>query len=307
MFAPLSESGDYTAKYYVAKNLIEKYNPIKTRLPEPPKIIKPVAYPTVTIEQYVSLSAMLKSLQHVQSEKVLTMEKLNIYNNSGQNFGYVVYRKTLDIPAEGVLHIEGRVCDTFMVLVNDVLLTPWLKESADLNKIGSSNVAYPNVTLSKRALMNATVDIVVENWGRVNIGDYNQPKGLCQGQVKLNDDYIYNWDIYPLEFKTKWTNSLTSWKKLPKEKVPAGPGMYKAVLTIADEPKDTFVDMENWMKGIVAVNGFVIGRYARMGPVQTLYLPAPFLKKGDNDIAIFEHFKHSSVVKFSNQHIRKLY
>lgn len=36
------------------------------------------------------------------------------------------------------------------------------------------------------------------------------------------------------------------------------------------------------------VNGINIGRYWAVGPQQTLYLPGCWLKKGKNDIVIFE-------------------
>ena len=44
-------------------------------------------------------------------------------------------------------------------------------------------------------------------------------------------------------------------------------------------------------KGTVWVNGHDIGRYWYIGPQQTLYLPAPFLKKGKNEIVVFEQLK----------------
>ena len=46
--------------------------------------------------------------------------------------------------------------------------------------------------------------------------------------------------------------------------------------------------MEKWGKGIVFVNGINLGRYWKVGPQQTLYLPGCFLKKGKNDIVVFE-------------------
>lgn len=240
------------------------------------------------------------------SHDVVPMEKFNIYNNSGQNFGYAVYRKTISIPPKAALTIEGRVSDTFMILVNGVLVTPWLASAVDLNKTGTSMIADSEITLSDKYLENATLDIVVENWGRVNIADYIQFKGLWQGGVKLNGDYLYDWEIYALEFNKTWIRRLYNlWEPVNNETV--GPTLYKGTLTIDDTPKDTFVYMESWIKGIVIVNDFVIGRYARMGPIQTLYLPGPLLKKGDNDIIVFEHFKLNSEVQFSDKHIWQLH
>lgn len=55
-----------------------------------------------------------------------------------------------------------------------------------------------------------------------------------------------------------------------------------------DKVGDTFLDMEKWGKGIVFVNGVNLGRYWKVGPQQTLYLPGCFLKKGVNSIVVFE-------------------
>ena len=50
------------------------------------------------------------------------------------------------------------------------------------------------------------------------------------------------------------------------------------------------------------INGFNIGRYWEIGPQQTLYVPADLLKKGENEIIIFESdkLKGEPVVKFTD-------
>ena len=55
-----------------------------------------------------------------------------------------------------------------------------------------------------------------------------------------------------------------------------------------DKLGDTFLDMRKWGKGIVFVNGHHLGRYWSVGPQQTLYVPGVWLKKGLNEILIFE-------------------
>ena len=51
---------------------------------------------------------------------------------------------------------------------------------------------------------------------------------------------------------------------------------------------DVYLNMTNWDKGIVYVNGHNLGRYWNVGPQQTLYLPGCWLKKGHNEIVIFD-------------------
>lgn len=56
-----------------------------------------------------------------------------------------------------------------------------------------------------------------------------------------------------------------------------------------DMPCDTFVRPKGFEKGIIAVNGFLLGRYYNSaGPQKTLYLPGPLLKKGKNEFIILE-------------------
>jgi beta-galactosidase len=54
---------------------------------------------------------------------------------------------------------------------------------------------------------------------------------------------------------------------------------------------DAFLDMRHWGKGLVFVNGHNLGRYWYIGPQQTLYVPGVWLKKGRNEIVVFEQLK----------------
>ena len=46
--------------------------------------------------------------------------------------------------------------------------------------------------------------------------------------------------------------------------------------------------MRSWGKGIIFINCKHIGRYWKVGPQQTLYIPGVWLRKGKNKIVIFE-------------------
>uniref|UniRef100_A0A8C6ZT20 Beta-galactosidase n=1 Tax=Nothoprocta perdicaria TaxID=30464 RepID=A0A8C6ZT20_NOTPE len=95
--------------------------------------------------------------------------------------------------------------------------------------------------------------LLVENRGRVNYGLAlnEQRKGLI-GDIFLNKTPLRNFKIYSLEMK---------------------PG---------------FMKRSGWEKGVVFVNSRNLGRYWKIGPQETLYLPAPWLWKGSNEIIIFE-------------------
>jgi beta-galactosidase len=66
-----------------------------------------------------------------------------------------------------------------------------------------------------------------------------------------------------------------------------GACFYQATFQVG-EPADTFIDTRSLAKGQVFVNGKPLGRFWNIGPQGTLYLPAPWLKKGANEIVIFD-------------------
>jgi beta-galactosidase len=51
---------------------------------------------------------------------------------------------------------------------------------------------------------------------------------------------------------------------------------------------DTYIDMSNYVKGIVWVNGHNLGRYWNLGPQKRLFCPATYMREGLNEIIIFD-------------------
>lgn len=297
--APLSEAGDYTNKYVITRNLITSLNTVQTKLPEPPHLVPRVAYDPAPITEQLTLTEIEEQAPDiVTSPDLLPMEVLTINNNSGQSYGYIVYKKSnLDIPSNSVLKINGRVCDTVMVLINGELKSPILKNNDDLNHFGYWRLKDSTLNLGSQSYQNATLELVVENWGRNNFGklaQFVQFKGLWQGDVSINGQSLRNWDIIPLEFRKKWNRSLQFWHPV---KTVSSPALYRAKFNVTD-PQDTYVDMSKWTKGFVIINGFVLGRHAIIGPQLSLYLPSSFLVQGENEIIVFEHFKPAKEIKF---------
>ena len=91
----------------------------------------------------------------------------------------------------------------------------------------------------------------------------------------------YNWTMYPLPLdnvdKIDFTKSYT-------EGLPA---FYRFELEVT-ERADTFLELDGWGKGCVFLNGFNLGRFWEIGPQKRLYIPAPLLKEGRNEIIVFE-------------------
>ena len=55
-----------------------------------------------------------------------------------------------------------------------------------------------------------------------------------------------------------------------------------------DTAADTFLDLPGFGKGFVFINGFALGRFWEIGPQKRLYIPAPLLREGKNDLLIIE-------------------
>lgn len=302
--APLNEAGDYTLKYYIARELIMSYNKIPIRMPTLPKQTPRIAYDRIQITHQLSFNKVISQApHHIKSHQLLPMEYLPINNNGGQSYGYIVYRKTnLNIPYNSILEIDGYVCDTVMILINGKLMSSVLETEDDLKQFGYWKKKDSSLKLGRKEYINATLDIVVQNWGRISFGrlaQFKQLKGLWQGNVTINNEILHDWEIVPLEFKKNWTNGLTEWEEATFD---MGPALYKANLKV-HKRVDTFVDMRGWNNGIVMINGFVLSRYLRLGPQQAAFLPAPFLKVGNNEIVVFEHFVPNRWINFSANQI----
>ena len=69
--------------------------------------------------------------------------------------------------------------------------------------------------------------------------------------------------------------------------------------SFAAEPGvDTFVDTNGLTKGIVYINGFLLGRYWNIGPQRTLYVPGELLRE-NNTIEIMELYSSGKEIQVS--------
>ena len=92
-----------------------------------------------------------------------------------------------------------------------------------------------------------------------------------------------DWQIYLLPMDQEFILSL--------KKKSAGSGnnnfFYKGNFDLK-ETADTYIDMSNYTKGVVWVNGHNLGRYWNAGPQFHLYCPAQWLVKGNNTVIVFD-------------------
>jgi len=220
--------------------------------------------PDIKLDKTADFFEWKKSIKPVHNDTPLCFEQL------GQGYGYVLYSKRFNQPIKGKMSIKG-LRDYALVYTDD-------KKIGELNRINNQYELEVNIP------SNGRLDILVENMGRINYGAEipNNRKGII-APVTINDHEITgNWEMY----------------KVPMDKAPnitqisipaktGHPSIYTGDFSIS-VAGDVFLDMHGWGKGIVFVNGYNLGRYWKTGPQQTLYLPGCWLKKGRNEVVIFE-------------------
>lgn len=260
--APISEAGWATDKYKTIREFMLKN--VSYTVPAIPKSIPVIGIANIKLHKTVNFEELLKGSKPVLANQPLTFEQMN------QGYGYMLYRRHFNQPISGTLEVKG-LRDYALVYVDGELVG----ELNRYNKTYSCEIDIP---------FNATLEIFVENMGRINYGAeiVNNTKGIISPVLIAGNEISGNWETIGL----------------PMDKVPAlgkmkagytakRPVAYLGEFTL-NETGDTFLDMGDWGKGLVFVNGHNLGRYWQVGPQQTLYLPGVWLKKGKNEIVIFE-------------------
>ncbi|XP_069389080.1 beta-galactosidase-1-like protein [Paralichthys olivaceus] len=276
--APLSEAGDPTEKLLAIRDVIKQFREIPAG-PMPPETPK-FAYGFVTLRQVGNISAVLNTLSPlgpVESQYPLTFEEIKQY------YGFVLYRTTLprDLsePTPLISPLNG-VHDRAYVSVNGVFR----------GLLERDTVLVMNVT----GQQGDTVDILVENMGRVNFGSkINDYKGLLSNLI-LGKDILTDWLIFPLDIdgaiSRGWPHSDKQSFPDPQREPSAGPAFYVGTLQPNGLAWDTFIKLREWTKGQIWINGVNLGRYwPARGPQQTLYVPGPLLSTTlPNNITVLE-------------------
>ncbi|WP_165490871.1 glycoside hydrolase family 35 protein [Chryseobacterium gleum] len=280
--APISEAGWATPKYNALREIFQKIH--KNKLPDVPKPIKVITIPEIEFSKVSSLLDLTDRMKPVKSDMPLTFEDLNIGN------GYILYRKNFDTDQKGLLKIKG-LRDYANVYING-------KWKGELNRVNKKYDLDIEIKSGDR------LEILVENMGRINYGAeiVHNLKGIIS-PVKINGTEVSgNWEMLPLPFDAFPKHHFKN-----KNIEDHSPVIQEAEFTL-NETGDTFLDMRNFGKGIVFINGRNAGRYwSTAGPQQTLYIPGVWLKKGRNKIQIFEQIKfHNKISGIDHPILDKL-
>jgi beta-galactosidase len=263
--APLDEAGNATPKFMAFRKVIEKYLSVGMQLPPVPASKLVIQVPSII---FTKAGTILNNLPAPKSSlKPLTFEAL------GQDYGFVLYRTTLHNTKSGMLKLKD-LRDYAIIMLNG-------KTVGKLDRrLKQDSVA---ITLPAG---DVTLDILIENMGRINYGKYmlQNEKGITE-KVFLDDKELFNWKMYSLPFK-----SIDGIKYQSVDYKGTQPVIKKGSFNL-DKIADTYLDMRKWGKGAAWINGHNLGRYWSIGPQQTLYVPFEWLKKGKNEIVVLELLK----------------
>lgn len=255
---PVGESGELKPKFFLFRDVIRQVTgktPLAPPAPLPVRALAPI--------QFTRSASIWETLpEPTASPQVLSMEDV------GQSYGYILYRTTIAKAQSGELQLDE--LHSYAQIYLDGVLAGTLDRRLNQSSL-PVHVAHDNTLL----------DILVENTGRVNFGlQFQLERAGITNRVTLGGNPLTGWQIYPLPMQDVTSIAY-------KSSQCAGACFYHATFQVEDLA-DTFVDTRSLGKGEVFVNGQPLGRFWNIGPQRTLYLPAPWLRKGANEIVVFD-------------------
>ena len=255
--APIDESGRPRPKYFAIRKMIAEVT--KTTPPPVPNSPPMIALPSVTLTK--SRSLMAKLPRGVRSESAVSMEDLD------QAYGYILYRTKTSSASDGNLEIDG--------------LHSYARIYVDGKFAGVIDRRLAQKKLKVLVKNGQWLDVLVENSGRINFTTKirGERAGIV-GEVLLDGKTLQGWDVV----------------SMPLDEPPAdgysvedcvGPCLYRGELKI-EKAADTFLSTALLGKGVVWVNGHLLGRYWNVGPMGSLFVPGAWLHAGNNAVTVLD-------------------
>lgn len=273
--APINESGEATPKFYRIRELFAKHLQGGEILPNVPAAIPKQNITAFRLDEYAGVFNNLPI--PVMADSTVLFEDMDI------PFGAMLYETTITAGGNATINFK-EIHDYALVYLDNKLVG-----ILDRRK-GMLPLALP---ARKKA---SVLRVFTEATGRVNYGGLMHDRKGIHGPVILSEAgkqiQLKNWKHYAIPLGEK--NLPVSFKKAAPA-VTGQPGFYKGYFT-AQSNADTYLDMSKWGKGLVWVNGICLGRYWNIGPTQTMYLPGCWLKKGKNEVVVFDLYANANPV-----------
>lgn len=262
--APVDETGRASEKYHRLRALLQKHTP----MPLPP--IPAPAAPAIAITRFAltESAALLENLPRpIRDVQPRPMEAY------GQHYGLILYRNRLHAGPAAKLTI--RELHDYAHVSLDGRRLAILDRRLNQNSLDVPARAAP-----------AQLDILVEAMGRVNYGPAMLDRKGITERVEFPSPYpagvLMGWEVFKLPCDAAQLRRL-KWKKKPA----AGPAFHRGFFNLT-ATGDTHLDLRGWTKGLAWINGHHLGRFWRIGPQQTLYVPGCWLKRGRNEVVLLD-------------------
>ena len=277
--APINEQGAATLKFEVFRSLLKKYNPWII-LPDPPAPIRTIEFEPITTTFWASLWENLPPKKEILQP--VSMEILD------QGFGLILYRTELRGELNGTLEIQD-LHDFGNIYVNEAL-------------IGTMDRMKGEKTLQIKEEGNS-LEILVEALGRVDFGpEIFDFKGISK-PVTLNQVTLMHWEAFNLPLDSEFFKNIRVFEN--KDVSNLKEGIFFNASFNLKEVGDTYIDVSEWNRGFLWVNGKHLGRFSSVGPQKRLFCPGTWLKKIGNDVLVFDFFSKEPKTIFGKQSLKE--
>lgn len=286
--APINEYGGATDKYYLLRQTMQKYS--ATPLPDvpaPPANL--ISIPQFELMEFADILQGADSL--VMDSPLRTMEELD------QGWGSLVYITMLpEIASPSVLTLnDGH--DFAQIFLDG-------KYIGKIDRVrNEKSIQLPPVKKGQE------LKILIEAMGRINFGraikDY---KGITESVVITTEQegHELSWNLKRWSILTIPDDYQTAVRALSTAAANGGGspfqgrGYYRGYFNLKKKHLgDTFLNLEQFGKGQVYVNGHAIGRFWNIGPQQTLFVPGCWLKPGRNEVIVLDVVGPEKAVLFA--------
>ncbi len=276
--AMLTEWGDYTPAYHAVRKLLcEKQGIEPPELPESPKL------QSIGKVELTETASLFENLDNIgEKHHVPVPEGMEYF---GQNFGLIYYETTLkgkynaspmyvkNVHDFADVYFDGEKKASIDRTLYSVEGKTTLKDVIFKKKKGESSPFLMPALSGERK-----IGVLVDTMGRVNYGENMlDRKGISD--IYLGIQRLMNYDVWTLPLdnldKLKYSSSVK------KEEPVFLKGSFKT-----DSKADCFVHLDGFNRGCVYINGFNLGRFWKVGPQKSLYLPGTLLKD-ENEIIVF--------------------
>ena len=264
--APINEAGQPTDKFYAIRDLLKNYLNEGETLSNAPAAIPMITIPAFELKKTANLFDNLPKA--ILSEEIQSMEMFD------QGWGRILYRTKIQPTTEKGRLVITDIKDWGLVFING-------KQIGKVDRgLGINALELPIIEKESQ------LDILVEAMGRVNYGKtVLDRKGITEKVetvINKQTSILKNWEVFnfPVDYGLQ---GILKFKTVKAN----GPAWYRGdfkLKTIGD----TYLDMSSWGKGMVWVNGHNMGRFWKIGPQQTLYMPGCWLRKDKNEIVVLD-------------------